>query len=309
MEARRRRVLELVIEGFVATARPVPSHELAQPLGVSSATVRNEFMALEELGLLAQPHTAAGRVPTPEAYRRYARSHLPGQPLPASVQERLEQALERAEGEARLRLATRLAARVSGYAAAGVVCSQDAHLERVFLSLLEGGRVLVVLLLEGNVTREFIVDVGFRVERATLERVEEMLRGEELSVRGVVTRLEQLELQGSPGVSRVARALRERWGDAAPDIVFSEGTMHILAEPESSDVGFVRKVLELLERPEGAKPGELALRVDEPSGVSAVAAGFRAHSVHGSVVIVGPTRMRYVQVMSVARTVSDMLSS
>src|SRR5687768_15539544 len=68
---RRQGILKLVIQEFVETATPVASETLVRKynLGISSATVRNELAALEELGYLTHLHTSAGRVPTDAGYR------------------------------------------------------------------------------------------------------------------------------------------------------------------------------------------------------------------------------------------------
>src|SRR6476619_7947291 len=68
---RRLEVLRAIIEDFIATNEPVGSKPLADRhnLGVSPATVRNDMAVLEEDGLIAQPHTSAGRVPTDKGYR------------------------------------------------------------------------------------------------------------------------------------------------------------------------------------------------------------------------------------------------
>ncbi|MCI0564510.1 MAG: hypothetical protein MN733_39075, partial [Nitrososphaera sp.] len=72
-EQRRRDILEAVIETYVSTAAPVGSEVVARKLrfGVSSATIRNVMVELEKAGLLEQPHTSAGRVPTDRGYRFY----------------------------------------------------------------------------------------------------------------------------------------------------------------------------------------------------------------------------------------------
>ena len=66
MDSRKQRVLEALIDDYIATAEPVGSRTLARKygLGVSSATIRNEMADLEELGYLEQPHTSAGRMPS-----------------------------------------------------------------------------------------------------------------------------------------------------------------------------------------------------------------------------------------------------
>ena len=84
MNERTAYILDLVTAHYITSAKPVASAPIAKQLGVSSATVRSEFAALEEAGYLAQPHTSAGRVPTAESYRRYARKFIPPKRLPNS---------------------------------------------------------------------------------------------------------------------------------------------------------------------------------------------------------------------------------
>src|SRR5919199_4293354 len=73
---RKLAVLQAVVEEYVRTGEPVGSETIAERsgLGVSSATIRNEMAALEELGYLGHPHTSAGRIPTDLGYRRYVDS-------------------------------------------------------------------------------------------------------------------------------------------------------------------------------------------------------------------------------------------
>src|ERR1043165_7732347 len=78
LSERQRRILRLVVEHYVSTGQPVGSKGLVERGGVdvSPSTVRNEFTALEGLGLLTHPHTSAGRVPTERGYRLYAATAL-----------------------------------------------------------------------------------------------------------------------------------------------------------------------------------------------------------------------------------------
>ena len=71
VDERKLEVLRAIVEDFIATSEPVGSKALADRhnLGVSPATIRNDMAALEEEGLIAQPHTSAGRVPTDAGYR------------------------------------------------------------------------------------------------------------------------------------------------------------------------------------------------------------------------------------------------
>ena len=77
---RKAAVLNAVVEEYVRSGEPVGSETIADSsgLGVSSATIRNEMAALEELGFLTHPHTSAGRIPTDLGYRHYVDSLPPG---------------------------------------------------------------------------------------------------------------------------------------------------------------------------------------------------------------------------------------
>ena len=75
---RKKRILEFIVKEYIETAEPVGSRTISQnkELGISAATVRNEMSDLEKIGLLLQPHTSAGRIPSSEAYELYARDLL-----------------------------------------------------------------------------------------------------------------------------------------------------------------------------------------------------------------------------------------
>ena len=71
LSERKKRILTAVVENYIATAEPVGSKALAEVIGCSSATIRNEMSELTSMGYLEQPHTSAGRVPSTAGYRLY----------------------------------------------------------------------------------------------------------------------------------------------------------------------------------------------------------------------------------------------
>jgi heat-inducible transcriptional repressor len=87
LSERQKLILGLVIQEYVESAQPVGSKSLVRrySLDISSATVRNEMAALAELGLLRQPHTSAGRVPTEEGYRYFVGQLMRRPDLPANT--------------------------------------------------------------------------------------------------------------------------------------------------------------------------------------------------------------------------------
>ena len=75
---RKLRILEFIIQEYIHTAEPIGSRTISknQGLNVSAATIRNEMSDLEELGLLVQPHTSAGRIPSEKAYEIYVKNMM-----------------------------------------------------------------------------------------------------------------------------------------------------------------------------------------------------------------------------------------
>lgn len=93
MDERKKAILKAIIDNYIQSAEPVGSKALAgQPgLDLSSATLRNEMAALEAMGFLEQPHTSAGRVPTPSGYRVYVDELMPRHDLTAGEQDKMNQ--------------------------------------------------------------------------------------------------------------------------------------------------------------------------------------------------------------------------
>ena len=93
---RKKQILKVVVEDYIRTAEPVGSKAIAAEMGgsVSSATIRNELSDLVELGYLEQPHTSAGRVPSPKGYRLYVNELMERQRLSLAETEKINQSLQ-----------------------------------------------------------------------------------------------------------------------------------------------------------------------------------------------------------------------
>ena len=92
---RKKQILKVVVEDYIRTAEPVGSKAIAAEMGgsVSSATIRNELSDLVELGYLEQPHTSAGRVPSPKGYRLYVNELMERRSLSREEEEKLNASL------------------------------------------------------------------------------------------------------------------------------------------------------------------------------------------------------------------------
>ena len=96
LSERKRQILKVVVEDYIRTAEPVGSKAIASEMGgsVSSATIRNELSDLTELGYLEQPHTSAGRMPSPKGYRLYVNELMEEQRLSLAETEKINQSLQ-----------------------------------------------------------------------------------------------------------------------------------------------------------------------------------------------------------------------
>lgn len=313
MNVRRARILRMVAESYIASAHPVASARIAERLDLSSATVRNEFGALEEEGYLQQPHTSAGRIPTARGFRAYALACLPPRRLPARQRTRLASELLSVNGDGLFALVARAAADLSGYAVVVQLPADDAlHILEIHLSLLSSSRLLAVVVLENGIVRQLGVDLAPPPPSSVLDDAERNLRQLTLPLGEVPRALDAIAAHADEQLSRTLRAIEAAWPRLNAPRVFSEGLSNLFSEPESHDPEFVRLVVERFEQAEVTAPaadlpeGSVGLELDD--AVARVSSAFELGVGVGSLSVFGPARMRYPAAMMVARGVSEVLS-
>ena len=327
---RKREILRLVIEEYVASGQPVGSRALVERsgLGFSASTVRGELAELETLGLLTHPHTSAGRTPTESGYRLYAEElvdTLEGRPEALGVDLRsmrneIEQAL-RTTTEM-LSDATRLLALVS---APSLETASIRHVE--VLTLQPTSLMVVVITSTGGVTKQVFhldepVDPGLVAWAG--EYLEEAIVGERLGSRAVRRRLEAPELAPRERMflSLIGQTLLEVGAEAGPQ-VFVGGTAGLVGGARAEEVEATMRLVELLERraavlellSEALEPQRPIVHVGpafagaDLSSVSLVGATYGIRSTPlGAVGLVGPLRMDYEKAIRTVRAAAFELS-
>ncbi len=330
---RKSAVLRVVVESYVRTGEPVGSEAIAEDsgLGVSSATIRNEMAALEELGYLSHPHTSAGRIPTDAGYRHYVDS------LP--VGGRLRDTQRRAiagyfaevmvDLEEVLKGSVQLLSRMTHYAGLAVPPSaNDEPLIR--LELVDLGPTVMILAIgqHGRVDK-LVVDRPDSVDATTLAEAERKLAG----LRGtnyVEAQVRLLEMAAGAGLGEhdlllsVAETLRVATaGDRAAHVVVG-GAANLADEAKQMRRDTLRRLFETLEREQEMLQvlQDVSLPQDEPAvtigaehpstgewETSIITAPFKTgDTTLGTIGVMGPTRMDYLSAMASVRAVAKRLS-
>lgn len=338
LSERRRLILKLVVLEFIDTSVPVASELLVRKynLKASSATVRNELAALEELGYLTHWHTSAGRVPTDAGYRFFVENLMDWAPLPASEQRTIRHQFYqvRTELDQWIQLAGAVLARTAQNAS--VVTpprAYQARFKHIELIAIHDTTVLLVLVLHDgtikqqtlNLDRVYPQDelsrlagkINHRLNDAPIARVEEIIAhpADEPDANGIELERTVLEL--------VARAMRQLEDQFNSDI-HSDGLMEILSQPEFMQIDRVRRMVEILQGGKGLNP-LITQALSSNTGVQIVIGGeherdeMREYSVvlsrygiggdvAGVLGIIGPTRMAYPRTISTVRYISAVMS-
>ena len=341
MDDRAKTLLKALVERYIADGQPVGSRTLSKASGLelSPATIRNVMADLEELGLIASPHTSAGRIPTARGYRLFVDTMLTARPLD------LERANAEMSSAARGQLQPDQPQRVIANAAnllsslssfVGVVTAPKKagvfhHIE--FLRLGERRVLLILVSPEGDVQNRVIMTarehnqselieasnyLNSHYAGLTLDAVRERLQLEVEALRGEISALMQAAVQAG------AEAMSE-----SSDQLVVSGERNLLAVQDfGNDMGSLRKLFDLFEqktqlmrlldvssRAEGVRiyiGGES--RVVPFEELSVVSAPYEVDGqVVGTLAVIGPTRMAYdrmIQIVDItSRLVSNALSA
>ncbi len=223
MQERQLEILRAIVEEYVATEEPVGSKAIAERrgLGISPATIRNEMALLEDAGLIAQPHTSAGRIPTNQGYRIFVDKIAEVKPLSSAERRAIESFMSGAQDpEEVAQRAVRLLAQITHQVAIvqiqvqdRVVLSGTANLARShhesaselfpILEALEEQVVLLTLLADAGA--DINVKIGFEQSTANLQSTSVVSMGAGAGAIGILGPT-RMDYSGSMGaVHAVAR--------------------------------------------------------------------------------------------------------
>jgi heat-inducible transcriptional repressor len=325
LDERRAAILRAVVEGYIETAQPVGSTNVAHrdDIAVSSATVRNEMVALEQDGYLAQPHTSAGRIPTDKGYRFFVDSLVgPGQ-LDVDRTQQVRTFFASAHGalEDMLHETSQLLSNLTDYAAVVVgPPHEQATIRSVQLVGIGTRTGLVVAVLSNGVVEKATVDLGDDVGDERLGAATAHLSHALLG--GRLASLPEVASSGDPLLDDIcAAAVRalSAGHDKEPAEVFVGGASRVANAFDAVET--VRRVLGTLEQQfvvvtllRDVLDRGLSVAIGAEHGFDALAecslivAPYQVEGLPaGTIGVLGPTRMHYPEALAAVAVVSQRL--
>ena len=336
MDERKTKILQAIIRNYLDTGEPVGSRTISKDtdLNLSSATIRNEMADLEEMGYIIQPHTSAGRIPSDKGYRFYVDTLMDAKER--EVADMKDMLLDRQDKlEDMLKTVVKLLAKDTQYAT--MITAPMTHMNKlkfIQLSRVDASHLLAVVVIEGNVIRNRLIEVAEEIDDENLLKLNMLLNTqlnglamEEINL-SMVARMKQQAGIHSEVVASVVDAVAEAIQPDEEDMpIFTSGATNIFNYPELADSSKARELISAFE-----DKRELAEMIRETSAeddgteitayigtesplanmkeCSVVTAQYElGHGMKGTVAIVGPRRMDYKNVVENLRNLKAQLNT
>ena len=328
---RKKQILKRVVEDYIAAAEPVGSKALAGEMGgaVSSATIRNELADLVEMGYLEQPHTSAGRVPSPKGYRLYVNELMERREVSETEAEEINEQLRSKLGgtDSVIARAGQMVSSIVNYPVYSVTGGRrEVSVKRFELIAVDEQSFIVVVMGEDNRVKSQLQRSDLPFDSQRLADVKELLNAhftlctaEEMNAR-----LMSLSTQLSPElflvVSRAVEYAASMLEQSAQRSVETAGASQILKMPEYRDVDKAHELVtflvdnkEELPVPDDGAPLKILIGPENVNKAlketSVVVASYDiGDGMRGLVGVVGPTRMDYATVTARLSYFADSLT-
>jgi heat-inducible transcriptional repressor len=330
---RNKRVLQAVIDSYIASGLPIGSTVLVKKydFGVSSATLRNIMAELEELGYLTHPHTSAGRIPTDLGYRYYIDSLISIEKDADDFGDQLRNAppLHGDDLHELMEEASRFLASLSQCAGVVVAPSEpEVNYKHIEFIRLRGSQVLIIFVTASGIVQNKLIELDESIRQQDLNQFSAYL-GDELAHwtlseirQRLIEKLREDKLIFSKLMEETVRASQEVQ-DRENELVYIGGASQMMENPDFATVDKMRalfkafedkyRLLKLLDRSAAAAGIKVFIGSENPyfemQGCSMVVSGYKAGAnVVGTLGVIGPTRMKYKEVIQVVDYTAKLLS-
>lgn len=328
---RKKQILKRVVEDYIAAAEPVGSKALCEEMGgsVSSATIRNELADLVEMGYLEQPHTSAGRVPSPKGYRLYVNELMEPRELSQAETEKINETLhDKLSGiDNVMSKAGQMVSSIVNYPTYTVTGGRkESNVKRFELVPVDEQSFIVVVMSEDSRVKSQLLRSELPFDSEKLTNLKHLLNThftnrscEEMSAH-LMSVSEQLSPELFLVVSKAVEYAMEVLEESSKRDVVTSGASQILKMPEYRDVDKAHELVtflvdnkESLPVPEDDAPLKILIgpeNVNEAlKETSVVVASYDiGDGMRGLVGVVGPTRMDYATVTARLSYFADSLT-
>ncbi len=332
LDDRKWTILKAIIKTYLETGEPVGSRTISKyaDLNLSSATIRNEMSDLEEMGLILQPHTSAGRIPSDAGYRLYVDYML--EEKDREVTEMKELVLQRQDKmELLLKQMAKLLAANTNYAA--MISGPQYHrtkLKFIQLSIVSETQILAVIVAEGNIVKNKMLELEHGLDQKTILELNILLNTalngltlEEINL-GTIAKLKEQAGIHSEVVNRVLDAVAESIQKEEEVEIYTSGATNIFKYPELSSSEKASELISAFEEKkdlvdmisQDAQTDETGIQVyigqEAPLATmqdcSVVTATYElGEGMYGRIGVIGPKRMDYDKVVNTLRTLMAQL--
>ena len=332
---RKKKILQAIIRNYLESGEPVGSRTISKytDLNLSSATIRNEMADLEEMGYILQPHTSAGRIPSDAGYRLYVDELMIEKQK--EVDELKGELLDKEEKlDHLLKQTAKLLAVNTNYAT--MVSAPTIHrnkLKFIQLTKVNSEQLLAVIVVEGNVIKNSIIDIAQEMDEETILKLNILLNThlnglsiEEINL-AMITALKQQAGIHSDLIGEVIDAVAQAIHEEEDLEIYTSGAYNILKYPELSDNHKASELINTLEEKqvlgrlvkdtlEDESSTGIQVYIGDESPITAMkdcsivtATYDLGEGMKGTIGIIGPKRMDYDKVVDNLKNVMNQLDS
>ncbi|RHR07332.1 heat-inducible transcription repressor HrcA [Pseudoflavonifractor sp. AF19-9AC] len=330
---RKKRILRAIVETYIATAEPVGSKAVAERAGldVSSATIRNEMADLTDLGLLEQPHTSAGRIPSPAGYRLYVNELMDQHQLTLQETERINQALnlKMEELDRVIDRAGKVLSQISDYPVFTMAEAKTRiTVKRFDLLMVEENAFIAVVMTDNSVVKNKLIRMPDTLSDTQLQLLSAVLNSSfvGLTQEEMEQTLDKMEARTAPAafelISLVVDFAVEVLADQSQKKIHTSGITHLLEHPEYHSLDKAKPLMTYLAEDQEASRLPVAMSgknmniligpenvSDALKDTSVVMASYDiGDNMRGVIGVVGPTRMDYAKVTARLSYFADSLT-